>query len=132
MTGPRSPFIDASFAAELLGLQTVDVLDLIAAGKLASMGGKDRNPFVRTAQVEQLAREMGRDLDEPPAKRRASQNPVRRIELRLRHDTRWSDVSEADIRLWARSLDEHSRTAARSIAKTALDKLHMLADVIAE
>ena len=126
MSSSRPPFIDASFAADLLGLQTADVLDLVASGKLASLGGKDRNPFVRTAQVEALAKEMGRDLSEPAAKKRATQNPVKRIELRLRHDARWSEVAEEDIAAWTRGLDDSSRQAARKVAEAAVNRLQLV------
>lgn len=127
----KSPFIDATFAAELLGVQTIDVLDFIAAGKLTSYGGKDRNPFVQTVQVEQLAAEMGRDpAVQPSVRKRASQNPVRRVELRLRHDARWSDVSDEDIRVWARGLEPHTRVAARKIATTAVEGLQHVLSIL--
>jgi hypothetical protein len=130
MTINRFPFVDATYAAELLGVQPADILDWIAAGRLQTFGGKERNPFVRTAQVEELARELGRDINQPPAKKRASQDPVRRIELRLRHDSRWTDVTDADLQSWARGLDSYSRAAARQVATTALDRLkHVLAIV---
>ena len=123
MSSNQAPFIDASFAAELLGVQTADILDLIASGKLARLGGKDRNPFVRTSQVEALAKELGKGLEEPPVKRRASQNPVRRVELRLRHDTRWNEVTDADLAAWARSLDESGRRAAKQVAERTSERL---------
>lgn len=132
MTSNKYPFVDAVFAAELLGVQTADVLEWIASGRLSSFGGKDRNPFVRTGEVEALARELGRDLTPPPAKRRATQNPVRRVELRIRHDTRWSDVSEEDIRAWARELDGPTRIASQKVAATAVDRLRRILDVLNE
>lgn len=126
----KFPFIDASFAAELLDVQTADILQWIAEGKLTAFGGKERNPFVRTAQVEALARELGREVKQPSTKRRAADNPVRRVELRLRHDARWNDVSEADIEAWVRDSDQPSRGAARQVAEATLAKLRRLLEAL--
>jgi len=130
MTINKFPFVDASFAAEMLGVQTADVLDFITEGKLQAYGGKERNPFVRTAQVEQLARDLGRELGPPAPKRRAADNPVRRVELRLRADARWADIRDEDIEAWARDQDEHARAAARSVAETTGSRLARVIDIL--
>ena len=130
MTDSKFPFVDASFAAEMLGVQTADILDWINEGRLHAYGGKDRNPFVRTAEVQELAATLGKELDRPPAKRRAADNPVRRVELRLRHDARWSDIAERDIESWAREQDAHGLAAARTVAETALDRLSRIIDAV--
>lgn len=126
MSARRPPFIDASYAAELLGVQARDVLDWVEAGRLSRFGGKDQNPFLRTAEVERLASELGVDLSRPPVRRRASQNPVRRVELRIRHDAKWSEISAEDITAWARELDQHTRAAARQVAETAMQRLNQV------
>jgi len=125
------PFVDATFAAEMLGVPVADVLQWVADGRLTSYGGKERNPFLRTVQVEELGREMGRDPAEPPVRRRASQNPVRRVELRLRHDAKWSDVSEEDLQAWLREADAPSRAAAEKVARTAVDRLNRMLSLLA-
>jgi len=128
----KFPFVDASFAAEILGVQTSDILDLIDSGRLKAYGGKERNPFVRTADVEALAGELGRETVQPPAKRRAADNPVRRIELRLRADSRWADVTDDDLTAWIRLQDEHSVTAARKVAETAMARIGRLLEILGD
>lgn len=130
MTSVRPAFVDASYAAELLGVTTPDVLEWITEGKLTTFGGSPRNPFVRLSQVEILAQELGRDISQPPAKRRASQNPVRRVELRIRHDARWSEITDDDILAWAKGLDEATRAASLRVVSTAIERLRRVLDSI--
>jgi hypothetical protein len=130
MTATKYPFVDASFAAELLGVQPADILEWIASGRLKTFGGKDKNPFVRTAEVEALASELGRELGAIVPKRRAADNPVRRVELRIRHDARWTDITAADIEAWRREQDDHSLAAARSVAQTGRERLEQIIAVI--
>jgi hypothetical protein len=120
----RPPFVDASYAAELLGVNTIDVLDWVEEGKLNAYGGAPRNPFVRMSEIESLGKELGRDLSEPPTKRRATQNPIRRVELRIRHDAKWSEVNAEDIRSWARGLDASMKQGALQVVTTSLDRLN--------
>ena len=123
MDAVKFPFVDASFAAELLGVQTADVLSWIAEGKLQTFGGKERNPFVRTTQLEALAREMGKELGEPAKKRRAADNPVRRVELRIRHDAKWSEITDTDLQAWLREQDPSSLAAAKRVVDTTTERL---------
>ena len=117
-------------AAELLGVQIADVLDWVAAGKLQTYGGKERNPFLRTTQVEELARELGRELGQPAAKRRQADNPVRRVELRIRADARWADIADSDFEAWVREQDTHALSAARHVAETARDRIGRLIELL--
>lgn len=132
MTGEtKYPFIDTAFAAEMMGVPQSQILEWIAEGKLKSYGGKERNPFIRSADVEMLASELGRTLS-TKKESRAAQNPVRRIQLRLRADARWNEVSETDIAEWARETDLSSRAAAAKVARAAIERLSALLAAVNE
>jgi hypothetical protein len=121
----KYPFIDAAMAAELTGVAQSEILEWIEQGRLQRYGGKERNPFVRTADVQRLAGEIGRTMA-TTKQPRSSQNPVRRIQLRLRADARWNEVSGDDIAEWLDQTDEPSRAAAVKVARVALDRLNAL------
>lgn len=121
-------FIDAVHAAELLRVSPDTLLDLIAEGRLRTYGGKAANPFLRSADVLALAPQLGvSELDEEPKR---VKSPAARVRQRLTADARWSDVSEDDIREWARREDPASREAGRTAARTALERLSALLSVL--
>lgn len=123
----RPPFIDAVHAAEQLHLPVERVLDLVGEGKLERLGGKPGNPFVRTAHVDALARELGVDVDEPP---RRQKSVTARVQQRITADARWSDVSIEDIEEWVRRAEPERRQAARSAALSARQRLEHLLGAI--
>jgi hypothetical protein len=128
----RFPFIDAVHAAELLGVDRADILEWIRQGRLASYGGKEQNPFVRTTDIERLATELGYTLASEQPKRRGTQDPVKRVQLRITADARWANVAPEDIDHWVRSLDESARNAARQVAKTAIARLEYVLRLLSE
>jgi len=121
----KYPFIDAAFAAEMMGVAQSEILEWIEQGRLQSYGGKERNPFVRTADVERVASELGRTLGTGKPGR-SSHNPVRRIQLRLRSDSRWSELSTSDIGEWFNQSDAASRNAGAKVARLAVERLNAL------
>jgi hypothetical protein len=128
----RFPFIDATQAAELVGVPRSEVLDWIAQGRLASFGGKVQNPFVRRADLERLARDVGLTLHDEVPRGSRSKNPSRRVQLRITADARWSEVAPEDIEAWARELETVERIAARRVAETALARLQHVLDRLGE
>ncbi|HZT97158.1 MAG TPA: hypothetical protein VFB34_10015 [Chloroflexota bacterium] len=129
MTDTRYPFVDATFAAEMLGVGLDEILTWVQEGRLKTYGGKDRNPFLRTVELKTLADELGH-TPQPAASRRAADNPVKRVGLRIRADARWSQVSPEDIRRWTRETDDASKRAAVTVAETAMDRLRTLLEIL--
>lgn len=114
-------FIDAVHAAELLRVPQDTVMDLIAQGRLRTYGGRTTNPFLRSAEVLALVPELG--VSETEEEPRRVKGPAARVRQRLTADARWSDISEDDIREWARRTDPAGREAGRTAARTALERL---------
>ena len=123
-------FIDSVHAAELLQISQDTVLDLVSEGKLRTYGGKAANPFLRSADVMALAPQLGVSDMEPQPKRVKSASA--RVRQRIMADARWSDVSEEDIKDWARRTDPASKQAARKAAVTARERLLTLLRVLDE
>jgi hypothetical protein len=124
-------FIDAAGAAEMLRVPVETVLDLIAQGRLKTYGGRAANPFVRSADVALLAEEVSPPADAPQTARRV-RGAVSRVQTRLTADARWADLSEDDIREWARRADALRRQAARTAAGMAIARLQTLLQALDE
>ena len=107
-------------AAEVLHVSQDTVLDWIKAGKLRAFGGKATNPFLRSSDVAALAEELGVNSEEAP---RRTKSATAKVQARLTADSRWSDVSEAEIRDWARRADQAHRQAARTAVVAARERL---------
>jgi hypothetical protein len=123
----RFAFVDATHAAEVLRVSQEQVLDWVAAGRLRAYGGKPGNPFLRSADVANLLAELGVDTEESP-KRTRSANA--RVQQRLTADSRWSELTDADVREWVRRADPTRRQAARTTAMKAIGKLHVLLEAL--
>jgi hypothetical protein len=125
-------FIDAAYAADTLHVSLDTILDLVQQGRLRTYGGRASNPFLRSAEVDALASELGlgaAQLDDGP---RRVKSPSARVQQRITADARWGDVSESDIRDWARRADRTRLEAARKAAGIATERLHLLLKVLDE
>ncbi len=125
----RFAFVDAVHAAELLHVTQDTILDWVAQGKLRAVGGKPTNPFLRSAEVASLLTELGVAADEPP---RRLKSATAKVQARLTADSRWSDVSETEIRDWASRADPSRRQAARVTASGAMARLSAVIKVLDE
>jgi len=125
----RFAFIDAVHAAEVLHTTQDQILDWVKSGKLKAYGGKPANPFLRSADVATLVEELGVAADEPP---RRTKSASARVQPRLTSDSRWSGVSEEDIREWVTRADPTRRQAARTAAGTARERLAMVLAILDE
>jgi hypothetical protein len=112
----RFAFVDSVIAAEVLHVTQDAVLDWVKVGKLRAVGGKPSNPFLRSADVAALVRELGVQADEPPRRTRSASA---KVQARLTADARWSDITEEDIQDWAVRADPARRQAARQAATHA-------------
>ena len=136
-TPPRFAFMDAVEAAANLRTDRLTVLKYIQEGKLRTFGGRPNNPFVRTEEVERLAKELFPEavaeqspLPDPKAVHRA--DPVRKLKLRIQQDAKWPEVDEAAMRAWAAELDPVSYNRMRQVARDAIARLEMVIKVLDE
>lgn len=125
----RFAFVDAVIAAEVLHVTQDAVLDWVKEGRLRAVGGKPSNPFLRSAEVAALVRELGVGADEPPRRTKSSSA---RVQARLTADARWSDLTEADVREWAKRADPARRQAARQTAARARIMLDAVLRILEE
>lgn len=125
----RFAFVDATHAAEVLHVSQEQVVDWVEAGRLRSYGGKPSNPFLRSADVIALVSELGIGADEPPRRTRSANA---RVQQRLTADSRWSDLTEAELREWVRRADPLRRQAAKITAMHAVGKLQALLHALSE
>jgi hypothetical protein len=123
-------FIDAVHAAEMLRISQDAVLDLVTEGKLRTYGGKASNPFLRSAEVVALVGELAPAEDEVQPRRVKSASA--RVRQRLTADSRWSEITEDDMRDWASRSDPTARQAARKAAVTARERLQILLQILDE
>jgi hypothetical protein len=131
MSIPAPPFIDAAYAADMLHVPIDTVLDWVATGKLSPYGGRAGNPFLRSRDVMAVAEQLGIGEQEPETPKRVKSGSAR-VQQRLTADARWSDVSDDDIRDWAKRADDTRRAAARKAATSALERLQTVLRVLDE
>lgn len=119
-------FVDAAYAAEMLHMPIESVLDLIKNRRIKTFGGHASNPFVRSADILSLVREVGVPDQSDVAPRKAKSSTAR-VQARLTADARWADITDADIELWAVRADASRKQAARTAVNTAIVRLrHVL------
>jgi hypothetical protein len=136
-TPPRFAFMDAVEAAANLRTDRLTVLKYIQEGKLRTFGGRPNNPFVRTEEVERLAKELFPEAvaeQSPPPDPKAVHrtDPVRKLKLRIQQDAKWPEVDEAAMRAWATELDPVSYNRMRQVARDAIARLQMIIKVLDE
>lgn len=122
------PFIDATYAADMLHMSRDAVLDLVSSGKLRPYGGRAPNYFFRTSDVVTLVAELGVQPESESPKRVKSASA--RVQARLTADARWSEVDEEDVREWAVRTDPARREAARKAALGAIRRLETVLAVL--
>ncbi len=125
-------FIDAAYAADSLHVPLDTILDLVRAGRLRTYGGRTSNPFLRSAEVTALAGELGLGDDTESETPRRVKSPSARVQQRITADSRWGDVSEADIRDWVERADDTRLQAARKAAQLATGRLSFLLAALEE
>jgi hypothetical protein len=132
----RPSFMDAVEAAANLKTDRVTVLKYIEDGILKAYGGKTGNPFVRTADVDKLASELGvlvkPEESAPDPKVVQRNDPSRKIKLRIQQDAKWGEVDEKAMRLWANEIDLITYVGMRKVANETIAKLEQLLRVMDE
>lgn len=126
----RFAFVDATIAAEALHVTQDTLLDWVKEGRLKTYGGKPGNPFLRSRDVAALAEKLGLPPESEPPRR--TKSATARVQTRLTADSRWSEISDDDLREWARRADQARRQAARAVIAAAGQRLQALARALDE
>ncbi len=140
-SAPKAPtrfaFMDAVEAAANLRTDRLTVLKYVEEGRLRTFGGRPGNPFVRTEDVERLAKELfpevvAEEAPRPDPKAVHRNDPVRKLKLRMQQDAKWHEVDEAAMQAWAKELDPIMYNRMRLVAEDAIARLQMVIRVLDE
>lgn len=139
---PGFKFVDVPTAAEALGVNRAQVLELMSQGRLKPFDGAGQSAVFRTRDIETLLAELRAErsqasaagaqagpepvsLEVAPRKRLESvrRDPVKKVGTRLSQDVRWTEISDDDLDAWFDAQDRRSYAAVRHAARGALRRL---------
>ncbi len=142
MSAPNFRFIDLPTSAERLGITRTQLLQWVEEGRIRPFSGKGQQSVFRTGDVERLAGELGqqRDADtaveatsgadterpeavSPPGRVRR-RDPVKLIGTRLSMDSRWAEISDADIATWVDATEPVQFERVRKVAAITVERLN--------
>src|SRR5437868_5717453 len=109
-------FIDLHTSAERLGTTRNQLLTWVAEGRIKPFSGSGQSSVFRATDVDRLAEQLRLSTmppeaaissEEPAAPpetasptRRRPRDPVKLVGTRLSMDSRWAEISQADIAAW--------------------------------
>jgi excisionase family DNA binding protein len=149
--GGRFAFMDASEVARRLKIDRLTLDQWIRDGRIKAYRGVGKDSFFKTAEVESLYKELYPETavaaaiaaDEQGTSTGPSSQPMQlgvrkkqdaqmRVYQRLLADAKWYDISEADIREWARQLAPDGFERNKKNALHAIQKLQYAVNLIEE
>ena len=147
----RFAFMDASEVARRLKIDRLTLDQWIRDGRIKAYRGVGKDSFFKTAEVEALYKELYPETavaaaiaaDEGVSAAGATGQPLQlgvrkkqdaqmRVYQRLLADAKWYDISEADIREWARQLAPDGYDRNKKNAQHAIQKLQYAVSLIEE
>jgi hypothetical protein len=145
----RFAFMDAGEAARRLSIDRVTLEQWVKEGRIKSHGGVGRDVFFRVTDIEALYAELHPETElaaaitedehdkraqesATPSPTQKKQDPQTRVYLRLQADTKWYDISEADIRSWFQQLSPDGYERSKRNAEHTIRKLQFLISLIEE
>ncbi len=154
MTIARFKFIGLPIAAERLGVSRHQLLQWVDEGRIKPVTGTGQQSVFRTTDVERLAQELGLGTGAQPqavtapapspvgaepvpaedeaATRPRRRDPVKLVGTRLSQDSRWAEITDADIWAWLDALEPVQYERVRRVASIAMGRLQRLLDMMAE
>ncbi len=150
MSTPGFKFIDLPTAAERLGTTRNGLLKWVEEGRIKPFSGSGQQSVFRTSEVERLAKEMALLPQEPqddqtaapaeaqPAatgeaferKRTRRRDAIKLMGTRLSMDSRWAEISDADISTWLDALEPVQYERVRKVANLAIERLNRVLDLM--
>lgn len=141
-------FIDLHTSAERLGTTRTQVLQWVDEGRLKPFSGKGQQSVFRVGDIERLAQELGAaeargdastgaDVSATPEpgaviKPRKRRDPIKLIGTRLSMDSRWAEITDADIVAWLDATEPVQFERVRKVANLSIERLQRLLQVIDE
>jgi excisionase family DNA binding protein len=144
--GSRFNFMDVGEVTRRLKIDRLTLDQWIRDGRIKAVRGTGKDVFFRTAEVEALYKELHPEAtvaDESANVAAASAQPMQlgvrkkqdaqmRVYQRLLADAKWFDISDADIREWARQLAPDGFDRNKKNALHAIQKLQYAVTLIEE
>lgn len=140
MTVPSFKFIDLPTSADKLGVTRTQLLKWVEEGRIRPFSGKGQQSVFRAGDVDRLAAELGRQQAaeavaaiadgeiEPtataPTGRVRRRDPVKLIGTRLSMDSRWAEITDADIATWVDATEPVQFERVRKVAAITIERLN--------
>jgi hypothetical protein len=137
-------FIDLPTSAERLGTTRNQMLQWVTEGRIKPFSGSGQASVFRASDVDRLAAELGlsaspsqtptqepaaspeAEADTPSTTRRRRRDPVKLVGTRLSMDSRWAEISEADIAAWLDATEPVQFDRVRKVSTLAITSLQRL------
>lgn len=144
--GGRFAFMDAGEVTRRLKIDRLTLDQWIRDGRIKAYRGVGKDSFFKTAEIEALYKELHPEaavVDESANVAAPSGQPMQlgvrkkqdgqmRVYQRLLADAKWYDISDADIREWARQLAPDGFERNKKNALHAIQKLQYAVSLIEE
>lgn len=140
MSAPGFKFIDLPTSAERLGITRTELLRWVDEGRIKPFSGKGQQSVFRAGDVEKMAAQLKQEqaaesetpYDEtgPQAEggttplRARRRDPVKLIGTRLSMDSRWAEISDADIATWVDATEMVQFERVRKVANITMERLN--------
>lgn len=147
MTASGFRFIDLPTSAERLGITRTELLQWVDEGRIRPFSGKGQQSVFRAGDIDKLAAELGREkaaeasaaqdveatqeAAATPARVRR-RDPVKLIGTRLSMDSRWAEISDADIATWVDAIEPVQFERVRKVADITMERLNKVLAAIDE
>jgi hypothetical protein len=144
-------FIDLPTAAERLGTSRNQLLQWMAEGRIKPFSGSGQQSVFRSADVDRLAQELGTEAQAAPSSAPESQaptpetagtgsahararkrDPIKLIGTRISMDSRWAEITDADIATWLDALEPVQFERVRNVCGLAVDRLRYVVAALDE
>jgi len=134
-------FIDLPTSAERLGITRNELLQLVSEGRIKPFSGSGQQSVFRATDIERLAQELAAPVaaqaePETPSEqaddagaaaakpgRVRRRDPIKLIGTRLSMDSRWAEISDADIATWLDALEPVQFERVRKVSSLAIERL---------
>lgn len=144
----RFAFVDAGEAVRRLKIDRLTLDQLVREGRIRAYRGVGKDSFFKTADIEALYKDLHPEAatpaaiddqksDSAPAQPlqigvRKKQDAQMRVYQRLLADAKWYDISEEDIREWARQLAPDGYERNKKNAQHVISRLQYLVSLLEE
>lgn len=144
--GGRFAFMDAGEVTRRLKIDRLTLDQWIRDGRIKAYRGVGKDSFFKTAEIEALYKELHPEVEVTDESAnvaaptgqpmqlgvRKKQDAQMRVYQRLLADAKWFDISDADIREWARQLAPDGFERNKKNALHAIQKLQYAVSLIEE